>query len=169
MAFTGGPSCQRDGDGAAGAPGRRPSAPSEAQELRGQDCSGQLSGTLHPLGDAAQVAEPSRQPDENVAGGAPVAQVLGGERGQPHTVVEQLAPELAELVAVLVPHDRRRLVGDRVPGQDRPDEHVEVLPAAGGGAGTQRLVEPAQGTQHRRPEGEVGAGTELPGGIGVQG
>ena len=79
--------------------GDRP--PGEAQELRGQDSSGQLSGTLHPLGDAAQVAEPSRQPDENIAGGAAVTQVLGREGGQPHTIVEQLAPQLAELVTVV--------------------------------------------------------------------
>jgi hypothetical protein len=129
---------------------------------------GQLGGPPGSPGDALEAPQPPREPDEDVAGRTPVAQVFGRERGQPDAVVEQLLAELAELEAVLVPDDRRGLVGDRVPGQDRPDEDVQVLPPAGGCARTQRLVEAAQVAEGRRPEGEVRSRSELPGGVGVE-
>lgn len=59
--------------------------------------------------------------------------------------------------------DRRGLEADAVAAPDEPGEHGQVLAPAGGGAGAQRHIEPAQLAQRGGPDRHVGAVAEAAG------
>jgi hypothetical protein len=60
-----------------------------------------------------------------------------------------------------MPHQRRGLIGQLVPGKQHSDKHVDVLAAPRLGAHTKRFIEATESSDDAAAHGEVGACTEL--------
>src|SRR5262245_36794126 len=67
-----------------------------------------------------------------------------------------------------MPDGCRRFIDELAPRLEKSDKDVDVLAAAGSGPSAQRRIETVQGTQGRRPEGDVGARPEIPRRVGKQ-
>src|SRR2546425_1231557 len=62
-----------------------------------------------------------------------------------------------------VPHQRRRLVAERMPGPQHAQEHIEIAAAVGHGSDVERRVEHTDLRKDRLAERHVRAGAELAG------